>query len=220
MPERIAKAATARFSCVTLYRDDIDFIVEKIKETGDVSVSNDDYKFRDLEELKDTRGTELRSLLISSESGLSVRFRKLHSKPEGGIVINSDAGDTGLFLEIRERIKSKQRWFHWIFTPPAFVGVVVLVFVGAWSMDLAESRIGGLKNVLSTVLICAFLSYFPFLMLDMIGVFSRVTLNKRHEQKEGFIRRNSESVVVGAVSAFVGVIAGAAGMRVWNYFAE
>jgi len=182
------------FYGVVLYRDDIQLVVDRLKEVAKhVEISDTNYSFDSLDDLLDQHGVRPRSFSITgyNEPG------SIHD-----ITISFERGFTYLDCwrrdslgavpyELKELLRSRLPWYSKLLQP-VYWFLAILAILAAGLVDpfplLAAIVFGGSSF---------FALWYRYLVVG-------VTLRKRHEG--GFLKRNADRLALLAVGALLGAV--------------
>jgi hypothetical protein len=192
---------------VSLYRDDIEELTAIITAaTRSVSVSDGSYVFDSLEELITQRGTRPKTLILTG-GGHSVVIKIRRLSGFGCTIYSSGSDETDVaFFKAREILKGKRTLLSRLFVPKFWVvALFASMVVGFLSTHMAMPGRLAVDRVSS---------YFFFFSMAMTGAsffvasgfMSGVNLARRHEATT-FWSRNGEKLIIGLVSAILGIFA-------------
>ena len=191
---------------VRLYLDDLENIVEMFKSRGfEIELSDSDYEFDSLEEIKDYRGKKIRVLNLNSKServlhDIKIQFSKRH------IWLSRHSDDENILLlwhELKDFLKSKLYWHQrvldfniWgliLLLSPSFI-FYPMIF-GASSSLVKEMMWFLFPCILGPLFISILWTwYFPGLYVD------------RRFRVLNFWQRNSDNIILLLIGAVLGFL--------------
>lgn len=199
-----------RFPTVRRYRADLEDILEISKTRGfNVRISDDDYEYETLDELREQRGDRVLKVVLnvspdnSSYSAVSIEIEK------DGVTVRSQRDDNlvSLWHEIKDLLAKRVPWYARLMSP---LGWALIASVWLWN--------GPKRHELSTFPPFLISIWFAFLFFSVsMSIFSfwyqrtnrGVYLLREHEVL-GFWDRYGEKIsmiVLGAVLGVLGKIA-------------
>ena len=191
------------YSALTLYRDDLEEIIRIFnpnKNEGVISLSDDDYEYDSLDELKSCKGVKVNQLAISQ----SVRAIRLALGSDGSYLhlIQPTAESEIAFYKAHEYLKSKEGW-SWI-PSPVEQALYTFIFAGL----AVVSVIAGIKKNH-----IYFVAAVPAFFLGM-WLFARPQRGNRpvirlvnRADAPSFFRRKKDELVLLIVGALLGAVA-------------
>lgn len=218
---------------IPLFREDIDRIIDLLTESGcEVTISDNEHKFDDLDDLKSHRGSEIGELRIRANRkvGQSIELEfedSIVGIPRIGLhghfSSTDEPSDNGslknCWHEIRDLLNQRRQWYHSAFTPfLGLLGVYIISMIGlSYALPLtskhsspngeATSHTGIGFDTVRALLFVASLCYLG-VSLYIWRQCGTIWLDRRHEVSN-FWKRNGDKVLVGVVLLFIGGVIGA-----------
>lgn len=193
-----------RFPPVTLYLDDITKIIESLDKRGaKYSISDIEYNYDSLEDIKSNCGEFIKNLSITAQfddlNYLTLEFER------GAIILKFSKSDTTIliFNDIKEIIERRSSWYLRLINSQIFMftGSLILIIVWTIKPDLVTAS----KPYWLEVVI--FFSLY-FLLISCLSNFLKPKIYFNNKQQvKGFFRENADKLIIAVVSALFGAFA-------------
>jgi hypothetical protein len=198
---------------VVLWLEDLTEIVTFLKEnTKKVEISNEDYRFQTIDDLKEHFGSQTQFLLEidTTDPYVSIKLTRLGPK----LYVAAGAQSTHLFHEIDDMLSRRQRWFPWAYSFwfmmvfPAAVFAVDHLFLAGRPEPVAQ-----ILSQMATLLFLWFL-WVAYVRLRRECV---IKLQRRADRKS-FFERNQDQLIMLLLGAVLGGIVTFAGIMAKEHF--
>lgn len=203
----ISKALNYKCPPVTLYLDDITKIIEVLnKQNAQYLISDVEYEYDSLEEIKSNCGDLIKELVIeahfdNSFENLTLKFKR------GSISLRSCKSDklTVLWYDIKEIIERRSSWYLRVINSQIFLYTTFSILAIAWikKPDLVAA-FPDQASWLDWIII--FLSFFVSISGLSNFMYPKIYL-KNKQQIRGFFRENTDKLIVGLIVGFIVLIA-------------
>jgi hypothetical protein len=209
--EKIKKQKSHRrsYGPLVLWLEDLTEIVTFLKEnTKKVEISNEDYRFQSIDDLKEHFGSQTQFALAIDSTDPYVSIEFTHIGPRLYVAAGVQAAH--LFHEIDNMLSQRQRWFPWAYSFWFMMVFPAAVFAGDYF--LLRGRPETVAQILSQM--TAVLSLWG-LWACYVRLFREcvIKLHRRADRKPFFERNQDQlimlflGVVLGGIVTFAGVMA-------------
>lgn len=196
--KKINKPLLKEYLPVKIFLDDLELIEELfLKPKGNFRVEAEKFEFSSIEKLKQKYQNEtITNLTISSKIPyVVIEFNKMWTKLYVGSNNNNDAG---LFYKLDQIISCTTRNPSFLYSYyTLWIGSFFFIIVKLLSKEIAYQTISILSNV--------FIVWLLWVIYIRLSKHSEIILSKRHDL-QSFFMRNKDQIVVGAISAILGVV--------------
>jgi hypothetical protein len=193
-----------RFPPIRLYRSDIEDIIQ-LAESRELSVkiSNDDYEFEDLDDLKNNLGNKIKKLTISITDPSIILTNLILEIDTDNITLVSSKDDKliSVWHEIKDRLTEQVPWYAVFMKPFRWFFLFLMLF---WINSHLEQLPNDFKWISKLWLGIMVISLMLGLVSEVyISKNKGIYLQKEHEV-EGFWDRNSEKIYMLVLGAMLG----------------
>jgi hypothetical protein len=201
--ERLDPSISRDYHPVVLHSDDLTEIVEILQEAGELpEISTTEYRFNSVAEVCDKYQSG-RLTLLSIKSRLPYVSLELTRSGSRLYVGSSRPEAAGLFWKIDAILRRSQRQATWIYTFSGSISIAVLFGLGITPAFVFHLAAGLAAIALSG---CWMIWFY----MVMARFHSLIILAPRSEIG-GFFKRNKDQLVLGLITALLGLIVGVIG---------
>ena len=197
------KSQGDRIYGIKLFRDDLDAIMDKLKEKlKDLTISDKSYSYESLDELAHSKGSKPPLLSLSSYSqdmgSVSLDFAKSY------VFVYASPGPVAqsLWYELKAYLLAKVPWHYRVLNP--WIWGTAFFFTSSIGSAIIGRMPSGSQLPTWTMWLLLILLLAWLLSLLNRRLAYGVRLVRRHEA--GFLKRNSDQILVAIVSSIVGVL--------------
>lgn len=195
--KKIVHSRTEYFKPVVLYLDDLDKILEIIKEVcKKIIIKTSEYEIENLNELKKLNKESLDYLMIRAEEPwliLEIDFSKLYL-----YIDEDDAISRGIFEKVKQILKNRKRKFSWL---KEKLFQVPLLFIFSFGLVVGISR----KNIVLILIGVLFLVLLVMHLSWDIKACNIIHLKRKTESKS-FWKRKKDEIIIAIISAIIGSV--------------
>jgi hypothetical protein len=209
--EKLDTSRSKDYGPLVIWANDLFDLLSELKDCKDFELIADDVKFDSIEEfIQESRGRKPSVVKIKvREPYLTIEFYPRWARL---YVSSSQLLASGLFLKVDLILARCER-------KPRFLYSFAWPVVGAWTIPnlfyLSPLKPFAYMQIWISVLIFAWVFFVGFIHLWKFSSVHPV----RQEDRPGFIKRNTDSIVIAVISALLGAVGGAAATkmadRIW-----
>jgi hypothetical protein len=181
------------FPSSTLYLSELEEILAIFHDgPGTTTISDNDFEYESIAELKSKRGSEPEKLVIERD-GLVLRIGngKTNLSSAGSVI------GVGHFAQIQDILNSHRRPIYFLLNKYSALLAVVVGFIPGFLLSLPRWITG---TTFLLMLVFAFIA-----LINNNGGYTRIRLVNRHEE-QSFFKRNQDAIIVGTISTIVSSI--------------
>jgi hypothetical protein len=204
MKKKKGKSDCKHFRPVNLYREHLEHIIDIFSEScGKVEISDDEFEYENLDELKRIRGLRPKKISIRGRDpdvflDLNRNYIYLHRS-------TSDQNSIYVYKMVEDILQENKNLLGILFAAPVLI-VFVLGFFIVLKFVPSEVLKQWFPSKVSAIAFLLVLLGFPLMSLGTcFGGFSYISLNKKHEEKD-FFYRNKEDIIKVCLGAIMGAI--------------
>lgn len=199
------RVLTAPFKGVRLFRDDIEYVIQLMKEHSlEVTIGDSSYNYDSLDDLIQTRGTRPKELICSAtgdrKEAVSIEL-SVDQRGRASLTEYSETGQHLLWYQLRDFLTKSVPW-RYRFASPAFWGIAAFS-LAYMDLQLLTKPIPHAPRWLHPLVLLITLIW-PLTLLDRQLNFG---LNLRRQHEGGFWRRNADKIALLIIGALIGAIA-------------
>jgi len=196
--KKLNKPLSKEFSPVKIYLDDLESIEELFpKRKRDYKIETEKFEFSNVGELNQKLQNEVITNLkiYSSDPYINVEFHKMWARLYVG---SNDNTVAGVFYKLEQIISSCTR-------RPSFLYSHYTLLIGYFLFTVIKVLSKGSTYQIVSFLNYGFLIWALWVIYIRLSKHSEIILSKRHDF-QSFLIRNKDQIVVGGISAILGVI--------------
>jgi hypothetical protein len=194
---------------VSLYRDDLEEMIDVLRASASgVVISDDKYEYDSLDELETEKGTMLDEINIKTPLPMKLEakgmsFVILELKKEALIFAGGPESEIP-FLKLKEIIQSKRSWLYKIFNPWVW-GSAACLFA---SLLAYLHFVKTLPYAIGLLILVPVIVGFVISLLERSNIFFSINLSKRHAVST-FWSRNKDKIILILVTSAISATLGA-----------
>jgi hypothetical protein len=191
------RGQTKSFPSVSLYREDIDELVELFTSScAHVKITDNDYEYSTLDEVKSKRGQQTGRLAIEAESP-TLSF----SIGVGQTVLVHGGSDEAIlpYTKIQQLLRSRRRAVLYVFFNFYTLLIAIAIVIG-----LGIKHGGGpIPLIIALPIMAVMIVLIGGTLLNQSGVFSKIVL-VNHLDRQGFWAANKDKIWLVLLAAIIG----------------
>jgi hypothetical protein len=207
-------------SWVKIYLEDIEDIINIMKDKGGtVEISDQNFKYESLDDLKHETKTNLKTLQLQSHSPY-ISLDLGVGQPSGGRLFAETSAEVP-FLRIKERLLKRRRWFSFLSSPKMLlsipIGFLILFILYLIPVGILRSTQYYNYTILFIIISVTLIVFFPLILIQInttfVGHFASINL-EYSDQRQSFWARNKDPIITASIGGIIGALIG--GLAIWE----